>query len=79
MEIYDVVGFKKVDFKDKDGKQIKGFSLHLARPFDADNAAGTEVRKEFISSQYVSYVPSVGDHVKLIYNRYGKISAIETC
>lgn len=79
MEMYDVVGFKKVDFTDKDGKQIKGYSLHLVRPFDDDYASGTEVRKEFISSQYVSYVPAVGDHVKLIYNRYGKIGAVETC
>lgn len=80
MEIYDVVGFRKVDFTDqKTGKQVRGYSLHLGRPFTSADAAGTEVRKEFISSDYVAYVPSVGDHIKLLYNRYGKIGAIETC
>lgn len=80
MEIYDVLGYRYVNFTDeKTGKQVRGYSLHLGRPFTADDAAGTEVRKEFISSAYVSYVPSVGDHIRLLYNRYGKIGAIETC
>lgn len=73
-----VVGFRSVNFKDKQtGNPVNGFSLYLQRdPLD-DRVQGQEVDKIFISSEYVRYSPELGDEIVLIYNKYGKISSIQ--
>lgn len=80
MEIWDVIGVRKVNFKDeKSGQQVEGYTLFLQRiPVDKE-IEGTECCKQFISSRYVDYTPVVGDRIQLIYNRYGKIGSIQTC
>lgn len=80
MEIWDVIGVRKVSFKDqKTDQQVEGFTLYLQRvPVDKD-IDGMECAKQFISSRYVDYTPVVGDRIQLVYNRYGKIGSIQTC
>ncbi len=79
MEIYNVVGFRLVKFNDqKTNSLIEGYTLFLERtPDPEENIQGIECLKQFISSSYVRYVPQVGDSIRLIYNKYGKIGAIE--
>ena len=78
MEQWTVYGFKKINFKDKTGKQISGFNLFLVRePLPDSGITGSEVMKLFISSDYVTYTPKVADVVNLIYNRYGKVGSIQ--
>lgn len=80
MEQWDVVGFRKVSFKDqKTDQKIEGYTLFLQRIPSDKEIEGMECCKQFISSQYVDYVPVVGDQIQLIYNRYGKIGSIQTC
>lgn len=80
MEIYDVVGFRRVEFTDKKTKNnVDGYTLFLQRTPQDDKVFGLECCKQFISCQYVSYVPQLGDRIRLLYNRYGKIGAVETC
>lgn len=81
MEIYEVAGFRRVKFTDEKSKnEVDGYTLFLQRTPDAESKiTGIECCKQFISSQYVSYIPQLGDNIRLIYNRYGKISAVETC
>lgn len=80
MEQWKVIGFRKLSFKDeKTGKQVNGYSLFLCRPGTGDNMTGDECQKIFISSEYVDYTPYLGETISLIYNRYGKISSIQTC
>lgn len=79
MEKWVVVGFKKVDFKDeKANKQISGYSLFLTRE-GAEDVIGEECQKIFVSDQRVDYVPQVGDEIKLVYNRFGKVGDIVYC
>lgn len=80
MEQWDVVGYRKVNFKDeKSGQQVEGYTLYLQRsPVDKE-IEGLECCKIFISSRYVAYEPVVGDRIQLIYNRYGKIGSVQTC
>lgn len=80
MEIYEVVGYRRVNFTDDKTKNVvDGYTLFLQRTPDAESKiTGLECCKQFISAQYVSYVPQVGDTIRLIYNRYGKIGAVET-
>lgn len=79
--IYQVVGFRKVDFTDqKTRNHVAGYTLFLQRiPDVEENISGVEVLKQFIPSMYVDYIPALGDQIQFIYNRYGKISAVETC
>ena len=81
MEIYNVVGFRKVNFKDaKTGNPVDGYTLFLERvPRPDENITGVECVKQFIASQYVPYVPALGDQIRLLYNKYGKIGSVETC
>lgn len=81
MEIYEVVGFRRVAFIDAKTKNpVDGYTLFLQRTPDAESKiTGIECCKQFISSQYVSYTPQLGDNIRLIYNRYGKIGAVEAC
>lgn len=72
-EEYDVVGFRKVDFKDKDGQQISGTTLFLER--NNPDVEGIETVKQFLPSR-IEYTPHVGDHIQLVYNRYGKIAQV---
>lgn len=80
MEKYEVVGFRRVEFTDdKTKNKVDGYTLFLQRAPEDDKIVGIECCKQFISCQYVNYVPHVGDTIRLIYNRYGKIGAVETC
>ena len=79
-EQWKIIGFRKLSFQDQQtGKQVNGYSLFMVRPGSGENMTGDEAQKLFISSEYVDYVPCLGDQVQLIYNRYGKISSIQAC
>lgn len=77
MEKWKVVGYRKVDFKDQDGRSVKGYTLFLARNTEDSSITGLEVQKIFISSERVAYAPAENDYIGLSYNRYGKIQDIE--
>lgn len=78
MEIWEVVGFRKVSFKgDKTNKDVNGYTLFLERRPEVDSIQGMECQKLFFSADYVSYTPAVGDTVEIQYNRYGKIGSIK--
>ena len=80
MEIYEVVGYRRVNFTDEKTKNVvDGFTLFLQRNPEDGKTVGVECCKQFISAQYVCYQPQVGDRIRLLYNRYGKIGAVETC
>ena len=75
-----VIGFQKIDFKDqKTGNQVSGYNLFLISQPESDRITGTVCEKIFISSQYVDYVPALNDNIVILYNRYGKVSSIQTC
>lgn len=77
MEQWKVVGYRKVDFKDQEGRSVKGYSLFLAREPEDPGITGLEVQKVYISSDRVPYAPVENQLIGLNYNRYGKIQSIE--
>lgn len=80
MEKWQVDGFREVSFTDaKTKKDVEGFTLFLSRSPEDDKIVGRECQKLFISSEYVEYVPELGDQIMLLYNRYGKVGSIQTC
>lgn len=76
MEKWKVVGFRKVQFTDPQGRNVSGFSLFLARPAQNPDVVGLEVQRIFISSQYVDYTPKENQLVNILYNRYGKVASV---
>lgn len=83
MDQWYVLGFKPISFTAKDNSDMKGYKIYLSRQPDSDSKADELVQGEItevinIWSAYVSYIPCVGDEIILRYNRYGKISSIET-
>lgn len=70
-----VVGKRVVDFEAKDGMRIQGFTLYVQR--NDPNVEGYVTEKLFVrSSNLGKYVPSLGDVVVPIFNRYGKVAGL---
>lgn len=76
MDVWKVVGYRNVDFKDSNGKQVTGYKLYLARQPEAQNIFGLETHSLFISREYVDYTPIENQMVTIYYNRYGKVASI---
>lgn len=74
MEQIVIVGMQSVDFTDdRTGEQVIGTSLYFTQ--EKENVTGVAAGKMFVSDQKaakLSYIPKVGDRVKVFYNRYGK-------
>lgn len=80
MEKWRVDGFRKVNFTDQKTKEdVDGYSLFLSRPAQDDKIVGRECQKLFINSAYVEYTPELNEEIMLLYNRYGKVGAIQAC
>ncbi len=75
MEKWKIVGYRKVDFPAKDGGQVRGYNLYLAREPENRNIFGLETHSLFISEK-IGYVPVENDMVTIGFNRYGKVSYI---
>ena len=76
MEKWKVVGFRNVNFKDQDGRSVKGYTLFLARKAESPDIVGLECQKLFISSDRIPYCPAENDYIGITYNRYGKVQDI---
>lgn len=77
MDIWKIVGYRKVDFEDAQGKRVSGYNLYLAREPENKAIKGLEVQKLFYSDQYVDFVPSENQMIQILYNRYGKVGSIQ--
>lgn len=77
MEIWEVVGFRPVNFTDqKTGNNVTGTTLFVERPAENNQVTGMECQKLFVPSS-IRYDAAVGDTVQITFNRYGKISSVQ--
>lgn len=74
MEIILVVGRKKVDFTDDNGKHISGWSIYYT--MQDDRTEGLMAGKMFISSDKAALLdlPSPNQKYEVTYDRYGRPS-----
>lgn len=80
MDVITIVGKKNVEFKGEKGETVRGVSLFYL--MDAPNVEGKETGKYFMSDAKVkslSYMPRVGDAVRVYYNRFGKPEDFAIC
>ena len=70
-----VVGYLACDFKDKNGKQVRGVSLKVTMDSRNENFVGKDVGKIWLPESLVhemGYVPDVGSEVELLYETDGR-------
>lgn len=72
--MYNLVGYEKVDYTNKQGVQITGHRLHLT--YESDKIQGQGVESVYVSSTVQMPKLALGQKVDVLYNRFGKVSAI---
>jgi hypothetical protein len=76
---YAVVGVQRVDYKNKEGKQIIGMNYHCTT--ENKNIQGLGVEKIYLSDHMADNtncpVIKAGDIINVLYNRYGSVESIE--
>lgn len=78
--MFTVVGYRDVSFKDeKTGREISGTSIYYTS--DENSQVTGEMSGKFFLTFRVSnesnYLPTVGDKIKVFYNQFGKVAAIQ--
>lgn len=70
-----VIGIQKVDYKNKDGRQVLGTNLHCC--YLTKSVDGQAVEKIYISSR-MKDVPlfKEGDTINVMYNKFGSVESI---
>jgi hypothetical protein len=76
-EKYEVIGFERVDYTSKKtGKPVLGYRLYMS--FDRQTISGVGCQSEFVSdSDLGSYTPTIGDLIRLFYNRWGRVVGVD--
>lgn len=73
-----LVGFRRFQYKRKsDGQQIDACNLYLVSPGGKD-VIGEMCEAVFCKSDLVPKDLKVGDSVRVYYNRFGSVEAVET-
>lgn len=73
MNTYEVKGMLKVDYVNAQDKRIVGTRLNLV--FDDSKWQGEAAEIVYVPGDKANHV-KVGDFVRLLYNRYGKIDEV---
>lgn len=72
----EVVGFARSHFKPQDsGNEITGWNIYTQS--EDDNVTGVRTERFYLNDGKCDYVPALGDCIRVLYNRYGKVDAIE--
>lgn len=71
---YIVKGVQKVDYKNKEGRQVTGTNLHCV--YDMKSVEGEAVEKIYVSSKLECPIVKVGDIIDVTYNKFGSIESI---
>lgn len=77
MEIFTLIGMRRVNFKGQDGNPVDGWNLFFQ--YSDRNITGYGTEKIFISAakfNEVTFMPEIGADCQLLYNKYGKVADI---
>lgn len=68
-----VVGVQPVSFTGQDGRSVTGHNIYVT--FEQKNVEGLACMKVFLPAR-IEVVPSPGDDITVLFNRYGKVHSI---
>lgn len=76
-----IVGYRRADFVTKDGKEIKGCNVYIAKEINPDQGAGVSVESFYLTDdkclrEGIDLAALLGRNVRVYYNQYGKIDSI---
>ncbi len=72
-----VVGYRKSDFRTKDGTEIKGYNLYLTEIITAEDGKGTSTDHLYLSEKKIAdnnldLSTLVGKDITITYNKWAK-------
>lgn len=78
-----IIGFRKNDFKTKEGVEVTGYSVYIGTEIDPRRGSGVSVERQYLSDQKLAKegidLAALMDHeVKVYYNRFGRVDSIVT-
>ena len=73
MDNYIVVGIEKVDYTNKQGKQVRGTKLHCT--IERKNTEGLAVETVYVSDDVCPAI-SLGAVIDVLYNKYGGVKYV---
>lgn len=74
-----VMGFKRVDYRKKDGGEVHGCEVYL-EPTEADEGVvGQQFDSVYLSDKYAVYRPALGDVVRKSFNQWGNCEDLLPC
>lgn len=76
-----IIGYRKADFKTKDGVEVTGYNAYIATEIDPRFGAGVAVERVYLSDakiarEKIDLAKLMGKDIKVYYNRYGKVDSI---
>lgn len=76
-----IVGYRKADFKTKDGVEVTGYNAYIATEIDPRFGAGVAVERVYLSDakiarEKIDLAKLMGKDIKTYFNRFGKIDCI---
>lgn len=74
-----VIGFRTTSFKGSEGDTISGMNIYVSEALPADKGEGQSADRLFFTMDKLlscKYSPSLGDEVRVEYNKYGKPAGI---
>lgn len=74
--IYTIIGIERVNYTSKKtGKPVLGYAFHCE--YEDNKVDGCACCREYIADSYFSTnsVPSLGDKVEFLYNRFGNVDS----
>lgn len=76
-----IIGYKRADFKTKDGAKVTGFNVYVENEIDPQHGKGVQVDRIYLSDnklarESISLEELLNKEVKIYYNRYGKPDSI---
>lgn len=76
-----IIGYKRADFKTKEGSKITGFNVYVENEIDPQHGKGVQVDRIYLSDnklarESINLEELLNKEVKIYYNRYGKPDSI---
>lgn len=74
-----IVGVAPVEFTADGGKTITGTTIYYTEPLEPERGQGSFAGKLFLSSAKLAaldYSPAVGQEVELLFDRNGRVKAV---
>lgn len=76
-----IMGYRKADFRTKDGVEVKGYNVYLSTAIDPRYGGGLMAERIYLSEsklarEGIDLATCVDRELRVYYNRYGKVDSI---